>query len=513
MQILDFLGKDLQSLESALENGKSLNPRIKEIGNWVTSGVLYRSDIAETVLVSDPDTGKGSILTYILPNVLCGTPEYETFIIAAEALHKTQKHRFHPEMRAPRFSKKLSGIRYTSKGSELYATCLKCEQILSQDILNLSQNQRASCPNCSACIEFKWCDIWLPVIETEYQDYVSLKRILEKVERDRVQIPSVIFSRILYTVCSQLLILHKHRIPVSSSANSIFITTSGGIHNVPIPVGKCLRVKLSSAELLATISQYFTPFAAFVPDLSDALETFLLFPNVENLKALRKDARSATNENVASWMNYCVPALFGNENNPKDTYARVRELIAVDLSTTDQALFTPHKGYGDPKISSSKLQNYAIKADSTEKPSFIPAIIAKLNLVKGYSNFGRRLITIVILLSICSVFAFGMAMVQTPTGMEARPSAPNRSAALKSKPAIVVKKSISPELKLKLDNFAATVRVLVSTDGMVSRVEWVYATDEQKTHYSPALSQLKFDPASTENLPITTWTTIQLPLR
>ena len=113
------------------------------------------------------------------------------------------------------------------------------------------------------------------------------------------------------------------------------------------------------------------------------------------------------------------------------------------------------------------------------------------------------------LISILFTVLFSLASIQSPK----EKSFSDSGAVLKNSPARLLQDSIPDELQQRIGNTVATARILISENGKVEKIEWVYATREQRNSYDAELEYLKFEPAKVNGTPNESWQTIQLPLK
>ncbi len=488
------------------QNEKFLKPRIPMIDSWHISGVLFRTDIAEVALADNLAAGGPAIVTYLLPSVLPGTSEYDPFIEAGRKLRDLKKLQFHEELRVKDFGKKLSGLRYVPKRNSGNYVCSQCE-VPTTDWPS-AEKSSIFCGNCNSEIRYANCDIWLPVISAGYDNHIALKDALLTLQQEQLRIPNSIFCHILYRTASEMMFICNRRIPVVVSSDTVMITAHGKVRIAPAPTARSSRQQVSTADVPAVLANYFGHLLAFVPDPSEELMSFFALPNKDTIRKLKENARSVSTEHIVIWLRYLQPLLFAAGPSRKDAYLAVQEMLV-----------TNREHIGPTPVPRNIAPEQFARSVASSAPNVIQQRESDTSIISELPSRFRSTKSVAggafALLCAACFFAFSNVGTQPASKETVAPVPKTRVVAstLHSTPAKVVRNSVPGTLKEKLDNSMATVRLLVSENGVVRQVQWIYASDEQRMLYHSALSQLDFEPASNSGKPVTGWTTLQLPLR
>lgn len=486
------------------QNEKFLNPRISMIDSWHVSGVLLRTDIAEVALADNLSTREPAIITYLLPSVLPGTSEYDLFIEAGSKLRDLKKLQFHEELRVKNFGKKLSGLRYMPKGDSGELVCAQCETSISEDWP--SRERCIVCATCGNQIRYVNSDIWLPAISAGYYNHISLKHAFDTLQQEQLRIPNSIFCHILYRTASEMILASRKRIPVVISSDTVVITEHGKVGIIPVPTARASRGQASSSDVPAIAADYFSHFLSFVPDPSERLMAFFALPNRETMRDLKELARNISSEKIIGWLRYLQPSLFAAGVSRKDAYIAVQEMF---VTSGKEVRPTSQMHQIAPEHFAESVAAQALRAIRQSDTSIISELTSRFQSMKSVAAGAFALLG-----AVC-FFAFSDGGSQPALQATVAPMAKTRvvTSTLHSTPAKIVRSSIPDPLKERINNSMATVRLLVSENGIVKNVQWIYVTDEQWNFYHAAVSQLEFEPASNSGKPVTGWTTMQLPLR
>ena len=480
-------------------NEKYLKPRIPMIDSWHISGVLFRTDIAEVALADNVSTGKPVIVTHLLPSVLPGTSEYDLFIEAGRKLRDLKKLAFHEELRVKDFGKKLSGLRFIPNGDSGWYVCSHCKAKISDD---WPSSESTLCGKCGNEIRYMNCDIWLPAIATAYDNHITLKHAFRTLQQEQLRTPNSIFCHILYRTASEMVFVCKKKIPVVVSSDTVMITARGKVRIAPAPTARASRGHAWISDIPTIVADYFRQFSAFVPDPSEELMSFFATPSMNTIRNLKERARTVSSEQIVNWLHYLQPTLFDAPLTRKDAYIAVQGMI-VPNRELPPTIADEQSGDAVTALQPNAIEKLALDT------SIISELVSKFRPLKTIAGgaFG-------LLCAVC-LFAFSGAWSQPASQATVDPAVKSRivSSTLHSTPAKLVRNSVPAPLKEKLDNSMATVRLLVSENGIVRNVQWIYVSDEQRNLYHAALSQLEFEPASIRGKLVTGWTTLQLPLR
>lgn len=513
------------------DKDRSRKPLYPHINKCLVTGVLYRSDCAETCLAENIKTGKPAIISYLIPKVEfdCLSQEHTNFQTVGELLAKKRGIRFLPEGQIKRASFQLRGFSVRIIGEPAIAEyrCISCDRKISdENISNLRSAKDSYSCNCGNEIRLKHINITVPVLIQKYKDHISLKRALISVKTNNLAIPNLIFCWLISVTAKYLLRIVSQPILISSQA--VMLCADGTSMYLYTPVGQ-EPAKLRRHEIPQHIAKFFEPMLPSSPDKSTELTKFMALPNAKTLRKVRQLAKAVTRTHVHDWLKYTVAS---RNKEGSESYQPVQAMIASELERKriplEQTLSATDKDLHRGKVSLSELQQIqtaeernrkSVEEKAERKKSWqkhleepeppkgafdrLVLMMKQIPVWQKYSFAGAASVVIVFL-----VF-FSMVSIQSP---KAKAFADGR-AVLKSSPARLQQESIPDVLQEKIGNTVATAQILISEDGTVEKIEWVYATNEQRNTYASELEHLKFEPAKQNGIPNESWQTIQLPLK
>jgi hypothetical protein len=521
----------------AREKDRLRKPLYPQIGKWLITGVLHRSDCAETCLAENIKTGKPAVLSYLIPRAefdyLSG--EYKSFVKAGNLLAAEKRVRFLPEGKIKRAACHVQGYRTRITGPADHPIsehrCAACDRDVSAESIN-SIRAMSDCYSC-ACgneIRMKYIDVTVPVMLQKYKDNISLKRALITAKAGNCAIPSVIFCRLIGVTVRYF--LRVAWLPVLTSSRAIALCADGTASYLYTPAGRAAR-KCERRDVPAHIARFFDAFLECCPDVSPELARFMALPNGKTLRSVRKSPRSATQAQVRDWLGYvaaCGTMEYGEAN---EVYLSVQEMIVPEwqknkpsldqvLSATDatlhpgevslsdlqkiQTVENKRKTHTEKKIERKRSWQRYLERETAPPRSAIEHLTLLLRSVPVWQKYAFAGVGSMVILFMA---LFSGALIVSPSG---KPGQEAR-AVLRSSPARLIRDTVSDELHERISSTVATARILVSDNGRVEKVEWVYATNEQQNAYSSHLEYLKFDPAKQNGSPSESWLTIQLPIR
>jgi hypothetical protein len=513
------------------DKDRSRKPLYPHINKCLVTGVLFRSDCAETCLAENIKTGKPAIISYLIPKVEfdCLSQEHNNFQKVGALLAKKRGIRFLPEGQIKRASCQLRGFSVRIFGESAIAEyrCISCDRKISdENISNLrSPNDSYSC-DCGNEIRLKHINITVPVLIQRYKDHISLKRALINVRTNNLAIPNLIFCWLISVTAKYLIRIVSQPILISSQA--VMLCADGTSMYLYTPVGQ-EPAKLRRHEIPQHIAKFFEPMLSSSPDKSTELTKFMALPNAKTLRNVRQLGKAVTRTHVHDWLKYVVAS---RNKEGSESYQPVQAMIASELEkkkiSLEQTLSPTDKDLHRGKVSLSELQQIQTAQERNrksleekgerkknwqkylEEPELSKSSVAHLLLLlkriplwQKYAFAGAASVVILFLV------LFSMASIKSP---KTRIFSDDR-AVLKSSPARLLKESISNELQEKIGNTVATAQILISVDGRVEKIEWVYVTNEQRKTYASVLKYLKFQPAKQNGVATESWQTIQLPLK
>jgi len=519
--------------DAGRERNRIRKPLYPYIGKRLLAGVLNRSDCAETCLAENIKTSKPAIISYLIPRVEFDSlsEEHKNFERVGMFLAKKKNVRFLPQGQIKRASRQIRGFttHVIGSGDQLTARyhCTICAQAISAENINSLRSMKDlyRC-NCGNEIRIKHIDISVPVIMQKYKDHISLKRALITAKTAKCAIPNLIFCWLISVTAKYL-----HRVvpqPILISSQSILLCTDGTSMYLYTPVGQKVK-KLERREISQHVAKFFEPFLPHCPDRSPETNKFMILPNVKTLRNLSQLAKAVTQSQVQDWLKYVVAS--GNKEE-SELYQSVQAMIVAESvqkkDSFDQTLSPLDKDLHRGVVSLSELQQIEIAEEKNrqhtgqktekkknwqkylEEPELPKSTIDRLVImVKKIPLWQKYAFAGIGLISILFTVLLSFGSIQSPK----EKSFSDGSAVLKNSPARLLRNSISDELQQRMGNTVATARILISENGKVERIEWVYATSDQRNMYGAELEDLKFEPAKQNGVPNESWQTIQLPLK